>query len=375
MAGRKRYLLILIFLIFWAVSAFIFPYYTEGRNTITIKDMAGRQVAVPEKVSRIVALSGTLRFVAYLKEIDKVVGIESAEKKEIYNAGRPFLAAMRGTAEKIPIIGEGGAGKLPDFEKLIAAAPQVIFTTGIDPAHADTIQQRTNIPVIVLNYGGVGLLETDAVADSLILMGKILKAEKRATEIKDFISKTLKDLQRRTDKIAQNKKLSVYIGAVNYRGAHGITSTQGFYPPLEWINAMNVANAIGKQGSVFIDREKLLVWDPDVIFIDTGGFSLVSDDYIKDPVYYQKLKAVKNKRIYSTLQYNNYFTNIELAFVNAYFAGKILYPDRFSDIDPVKKANEIIRFFTGHATYNEIKAQTKGFGRVAFSKEGIDVKQ
>ncbi len=371
MAGRAAIIAGLLILI---ALVFILPSPSEAKNTITIKDMAGRQVAIPEKVQRIVALSSTLRFVVYLKETDKVVGMESAEKKEIYNASRPYLSALRQKAEKIPIIGEGGAGRLPDFEKLISAAPQVIFTTGIDPSHSDIIQQKTNIPVVVLNYGGIGLLETDAVSDSLILMGKILKAEKRAREIKEFINKALKDLQKRTAKAPRNKKPSVYIGAVSYRGSHGITSTHGFYPPLQWIGALNMANTIGKHGSAFIDREKLLVWNPDIIFLDTGGLSLVNDDYKKDPAFYHKLKAVKNSSVYSTLQYNNYFTNIEIALANAYFAGKILYPDKFFDIDPAMKADEIIKFFTGNTIYNEIKAQTKGLGKIIFGKESIDVK-
>jgi len=349
--------------------------WAEAKNTITIKDMAGRSVVIPDKVDRIVALSSTLRFVVYLKGIDKVVGIEAAEKKEVLNAGRPYLAALRGKADKIPVIGEGGAGRLPDFEKLISVAPQVIFTASTDPAHADIIQQKTNIPVVAVSYGGVGLLESDEVISSLNLMGRILKTENRANQIKDFINKTLKDLQRRTDKIPQNKKPSVYVGGVSYRGAHGITSTQAFYPPLQWVNALNVANTLNKQGSIFIDREKLLVWDPDIIFIDINGFSLVGDDYKKEPMFYKKLKAVKNNRVYSTLPYNNYFTNLEIALSNAYFMGKVLYPDKFSDIDPAKKANEIISFFTGVPTYNEIKEQLKGFGNITFGLEGLDVKQ
>lgn len=374
MECRERIIVSLLILLFCCTLSITFSYTAEGGNTIIFKDMAGREVALPEKVNRIVALGSTLRFVVYLQGIDKIAGIEAAEKREIFNAGRPYLAAIRGKVENIPIIGEGGAGKLPDFEKLISVSPQVIFTVGIDPAHADTIQQRTNIPVVVLSYGGVGLLETDAVIGSLSLMGKILKAESRANEVKGFINKTLKDLQKRTDKIPHNKKPSVYMSAVSYRGSHGITSTQGFYPPLEWINALNVANTIRKQGAVFIDIEKLLVWDPDVIFIDTNGFNLVNDDYKKDSMFYSKLKSVKNNRVYSTLPYNSYFTNLEIALSNAYFMGKMLYPDRFSDIDPAKRADEIISFFTGVKTYKEIKEQLKGFGKVTFGTEGINVK-
>lgn len=370
MAGSLKGLIVFLFLSFCLAIVNL----AEAKKTLTIKDMAGRQVLIPERVQRIVALNSTLRFVVYLREIDKVVGIEASEKKEINNPARPYLAALRGKVDRIPIVGEGGAGRLPDFEKLISMAPDVVFTTNLDPAQADIIQQRTNIPVVVLNYGGIGILEIDSIYSSLLLLGKILKADKRAQELKEFIDKTLQDLKKRTENIPQSKKPSVYIGAVSYRGAHGITSTQGFYPPLDWIKGLNVVNALRKQGPIFIDREQLLLWNPDIIFIDTGGLSLVNEDYKKDSSFYNKLKAVKNNRVYSTLQYNNYFTNLELALANSYFIGKVLYPDRFHDIDPAKKADEISRFFVGVAIYDEIKSQTKGFGMITFGKEGIDIK-
>lgn len=370
MAGSLKGLVVLLFLLF----GFTIANLAEAKNTITIKDMAGRQVVIPERVQRIVALSSTLRFVVYLKEIDKVVGMEAMEKKEINNPGRPYLAALRDKVDRIPTIGEGGPGRLPDFERLISVSPDVIFTTNTDPAQADIIQQKTNIPVVVLNYGGTGVLEVEAVSNSLFLLGKILKADKRAQELKKFIDKTLQELKKRTENIPHSKRPSVYVGAVGYRGAHGITSTQGFYPPLEWIKAMNVANAIGKQGSIFIDREQLLLWNPDIIFIDTGGLSLVNEDYKKDSSFYNKLKAVKNNRVYSTLQYNNYFTNLELALANSYLMGKVLYPDRFHDIDIPNKVDEISRFFVGVAIYGELKTQTKGFGMITFGEHGIDIK-
>ena len=38
---------------------------------------------------------------------------------------------------------------------------------------------------------------------------------------------------------------------------------------------------------MFIDKEKIFTWNPDIIFIDSGGSELVKQDYIKKPVYKQ----------------------------------------------------------------------------------------
>ena len=96
-----------------------------------------------------------------------------------------------------------------------------------------------------------------------------------------------------------------------------------------------------------IDKEKLIQWNPDIIFIDEGGLELIRQDYQKNKPFYQVLGAVKKGQIYGQLPYNYYTTNIDTAIANAYHIGKVLYPDHFADIDPVAKANEIYEFLVG----------------------------
>lgn len=94
----------------------------------------------------------------------------------------------------------------------------------------------------------------------------------------------------------------------------------------------------------YLDREKLISWNPDILFTDAGGLQLVKDDYKKDPKFYQSLSAVKKGEVYCLIPYNWYWTNIETALADAYYAGKVICPDQFKDIDPVKKADEIYKF-------------------------------
>jgi len=52
-------------------------------------------------------------------------------------------------------------------------------------------------------------------------------------------------------------------------------------------------------------------------------------------------------------------------YADAYYVGKVLYPDRFKDIDPVKKANEIYKFLAGEELYDEMaKAESLGFTKI-----------
>ena len=55
----------------------------NAKELITVKDMLGRQVSIPKKVERIVALNATLRYVVYLQAFDKVVGVEDVKKRNL----------------------------------------------------------------------------------------------------------------------------------------------------------------------------------------------------------------------------------------------------------------------------------------------------
>jgi iron complex transport system substrate-binding protein len=147
------------------------------------------------------------------------------------------------------------------------------------------------------------------------------------------------------------------------------------YPPFEWLGARNVANEVGKSGSFFVDKEKIIHWNPDVIFVDAGGFTLVQNDFMKNRKFYLNLRAAKESRMYTTLPYNYYFTNIEVAIANTYVIGKIIYPSRFQDIDPMKKTGEIFKFFLGMDAANELREEPYGYGKVVFDKDKLKIEK
>ncbi len=353
------------FMLFLATFA-----YASGN--IEISDVAGRNVTIPTKIERIAAITGTLRLAVYLGCLDMVVGIENLEIRYPADISRPYSLALRDKAERLPVIGEGGAGKLLDMERLLATRPDIVFTT--DPNIAESIQRSTGIPAVVVSYGQTSMLDKKDLISSLHLMGRILKKEERAKEIETFINAFEEDIEKRTKDIPEKKKPRVYVGGIAYYGSHGLTSTEVLYPPFYWLKARNVADEIGKPGSAFIEKEKLLYWNPDIIFLDIGGLTLVQDDYLNDREFYKRLNAVKKGKVYSLLPYTYYFTNVEIALANTYVIGKVLYPSWFKDIDPLRKTAEIFRFFIGVHVLDKLK-KSDGYGHVLFSEGGIKIKK
>jgi iron complex transport system substrate-binding protein len=225
---------------------------------------------------------------------------------------------------------------------------------------ADALQQKTGVPVIAINYGDLD--DQRAVFyDALRLIGKVLRKEGRAAQLISSIDALIKDLGVRTKSAPSRAK--VYVGGVAYRGAHGVTSTEPDYAPFRYLNAKNVAAEL-KLEHAFIEKEKLIGWDPDVIFVDTASYSLVMRDLGLGGELGPILKAVRNKQLYTVMPYNWYTTNYGTVLANAYYIGKVLYPRQFRDINPETKADQIYRLFVGKGVYAQMKKMYGGFYRL-----------
>jgi iron complex transport system substrate-binding protein len=334
----------------------------EGKK-ITITDMGGRTVEVPLNPDRIICLSsGTLRQICYLKKAEKVAGIEDFERSR--TATRPYMLANPDLLA-LPSVGPGGPGSInkePDLEKVLKLKPQVIFISYMEPARAEALQKKLGIPVVILTHGAFATFD-EKVYDSIRLAGKILKAENRGDEIVTLIESFRKDLKTRTEGIEEGTKPTAYVGAVLYKGVQGIESTDATYAPMEWVGAKNLAKQGAQTGHLFVDKEAILRWDPEVIFLDAGAIIVVEQDMAKRPEFYKGLKAFRNGKVYLVYPFIAYVTNIGTALANSYSVGKILFPDRFDDVDIKKKADEIYRALLGKPVYEGMEKEFGPLGK------------
>jgi ABC-type Fe3+-hydroxamate transport system substrate-binding protein len=232
---------------------------------LTVRDMLGRTVVVPELIERVIALrAGALRMLSYLDAVDLVAGIEEPERR----SDRPYLTAYPQLRD-LPPVGPHMGG---DPELLVAARPDLIFLTFTSRGQADDLQTRTGIPVIALEYGNFSD-ERELFFSSLRLMAALTDRTDRADSLIAGINASITELALRTCLVPDDERPRVYVGGVSYRGPRGINSTEPFYPPFRFINARNLAGdlparLINPIQGTYIDIEQLIVWDPDVLFMD-----------------------------------------------------------------------------------------------------------
>ena len=143
------------------------------------------------------------------------------------------------------------------------------------------------------------------------------------------------------------------------------------------IEILNIKNAAGEITSVSqtgyaqVSKEKILEWDPDFIIVDLStltaaeGGALVE---LKNDPSYKELTAVKNSMVYTVNPHTSMNVNHETTLANSYFIGKLLYPEQFADIDPVKKADEIYTFVVGEPVFDLLNENVDGlaYQRVSF---------
>ena len=340
-------------------------------HEIAVTDGFGRTVTVASPPESVVCSgSGCLRYLVYLQGQDLVTGVDSIEKEEQAIEGRPYALAYGSQFKDLPLIGEF-RGK-DDPEKIISVSPQLVFKTGstgtaygTSAEDANKLQDKTGIPVVAFPYGSLrNDVEKAEMYGGLRVMGQVIGKEDRAEEVIAYINTTMADLERRTGDIPEAEQKAVYVGGVSSAGAHGIISTEPAYPPFLWVHAKNVAAGMGT-AHADVAKEAIVDWDPEFIFIDAGTIQMDNDGAIgqlkTDPAL-KGLAAVKSGQVYGVLPYNFYNTNYETVLADAYYIGKVLYPDRFADIDPVKKADEIYSFFIGKPVFSDLNSQYKDLG-------------
>jgi len=332
----------------------------QAPRVITVVDFSNRTVEVPVNASRVVAIGpGVLRLVAYLGALDKIVGVEDAEKSWS-PLGRDYAMAYGDVFKNLQVIGPGGPRNPPNPELLRSVKPDIVLMSRVyvDLYDPDRLSQEVGAPVVVIDYGVAGYLNVTEFKRAITLLGRILGREARAQELAKYIDGVVDDLAQRV-KVAKVAP-SVYVGAVSYKGAQPFTGTQGMFPPLQLLKTRSIVDELGKKGFVNVDFEYILKKNPEYIFIDLNNLQTVLDDYKKDSAKYCALGAFKEGRVYALLPFNYYHTNVATALADAYFMGKVLYPEQFKDVDPAKKADEIYRVFLGEPLYEEF---VRGFGR------------
>lgn len=337
------------------------PLLAQNPPKSQIKDASGRIVKVPVPAQRVICSgAGCLRLLTYLGAQNRVIGVDSSDKQAAPVESRPYAVANP-QFKKLPLFGEGRG--IDNLELIATICPQLIFkVTGGPGQSPQALETATGVPVVALNYGNLSFGRNDFNA-SLRLMGRIMGRDRRAAEVIAYVDGLERDLRQRTAGL--KRRPSCYVSGLANAGPHGLQSTDPNFAPFIFTNVNNAAAGLSTKAKplnhAVVAKEQIITWDPEVIFLDVSSLRLSAgagalDQLRRDPTY-RNLRAVRTGRIYGLLPNNSYNANYECILANAYYVGKVLYPERFKDIDPLKKAEEIATFMNGRPAIAQINRQ------------------
>ena len=333
----------------------------ETDSSFTVTDMRGREITVPGEINRVIALdAGALRLLSYLDATDKVIAVEDAgHGREITDYGFFSLATYRiafPELRELPSI-----GNKENHEGIIAAAPELIISSTVDSGQLDQLQDVLGIPVFAVNVD-VELFDSELFYSQLTTLGQVLGRQDRAKELISGIDAVLADLEARASRASGAKR--TYAGGMMFFGPADILRTTGDYLPFDFIGAENVmpTSPVGNGQPYMTSVEDLISAAPDYVFIDGANINLSRSGFETNrKVLEEQVPAFMNQQVYSTLVYKYYGTNWENQLINAYFVGKVLYPDLYGDISVERKGEEIWQLFFGRPlTYDQVVQAQKG---------------
>lgn len=341
---------------------------------IEIEDMIGRTVMVtPGSYNRVVCIgAGALRLYTYVGDVKLLAGVEDIENitlatrpKMFDGVARPYFIAFKNVFEKLPSCGVGGPqAQTAEAEKILSCNPDIVISEYEDVDKENALQEQLGIPVITVKYGSKGVFDEN-LKNSISLLGKIFNREQRATELNKFIAEAKADISNRTSTILDSEKKSVYICGLGNWGTTNHLQTAKNYEPFNVANIKNVCDdRLATNGVQAIEKEMFVSLgnEMDVIIIDAAAIKNILPLYKEDPTMFDTCKAWQEGEVYLQMAYNAYYTNLEIALINTYYNGLVVYPEKFADIEMTTLINEVTKMFLGKELADEILSYPNSFG-------------
>lgn len=336
----------------------------RGETTVVVTDMAGRTVAIPKSVQRIVLLRSL-----GIYELAVVLGDEVGQKLIAWDTSlqtgdrdcHEELLKRFPRLEGISLLGDVLRETL-SAEAVLALKPDlVIANTYMLERQSKVLEQleRADLPLVYLDY-------SDPLRDPqkcLLLLGRILDAQDRAQTAVDWIDKKLNVVRDRLEAIKVPVQ-SIYMEAGtqgpqrygNTFGSNERGKLVNWSSIMSQLRSRNIAtgSVSGAYGMGQIRPEFLIANDPDVIVITGANWSAFPDSlrlgydadtsqaqaalqgYTSRPGW-ETLTAVKNGRVHAL---HTRLGGHVMSFAAAEQLAQWLYPDEFTGLDPEASLRE-----------------------------------
>lgn len=259
-------------------------------------DMAGRTIAVPERIKKIYCMSPTCQVMMYTLAPDLLAGWN-------YKPTPGEHAMLVEPYRSLPVLGGWyGRNNTGNLEEIMKVRPDVMVSIGTleNSSVEDRVQAQTGIAVVA------GTWEIDRIADCYRMLGALTGRLARANQLAAYAEKALNEVKTKVASIPTEKRRRVYYA----EGPKGLNTDPGGSAHSEAIlyaGGRNVAEVPTEHGygEVPVSMEQIFVWSPDIVIAgydheqSPGAFY---SSVWNDPLWRQ-IRAVKNGAVYEAPQF------------------------------------------------------------------------
>jgi cobalamin transport system substrate-binding protein len=252
---------------------------TATPSSITITDVAGRQVTLSGIPQRIISLAPSNTEILFaLGAGSNVVAVDDFTD---YPAEAKSLPKIGGTSDKY------------NFEQIVALKPDVIFAAGITSPDALKKLDDLKLNVVIL---GVVNTTFDSILTDIQLAGQITGRVDQAKQLTDSMKQRVAAVQA---KIATAKtKPRVYWELDATDPTKPFTVGPGTFVN-DIITMAGGLNVFANAGSPYpqVSAEQVVAANPEVIILPDAAYGITIDSVLSRPGW-QKIDAIKNKHVY-----------------------------------------------------------------------------
>lgn len=293
----------------------------RGARAATIRDGAGREIAIPAKVERIFPAGPPAAIQLYTLAPDLLLGWPRANGPQEL----PFLLPDIGNKPQIGRI--TGRGNSANLEAVLTLKPDLIVDAGSTGGSyvelAERVQSQTGIPYALLD----GRFE--ATPASYRILGQLTGRVERAETLARWCETAMTVIKGRIATLPPERRPSVYYA----RGPRGLETGLGSsinVETLSFLGARNVAAEQPGNGLAQVSLEQVMAWDPEVIVTIDTGFAV---SVHTDPGW-ASIRAVKAGRVHLSPKLPFGWVDFPPSvnrMVGLWWLAKLLYPAQFPE--------------------------------------------
>ena len=304
--------------LFIFLSIFLFSCSNSDTNNknLSIKDRAGNDIVLPEKIESIACLSPAVTDVILaLGLADKIIAFDSTSKE--------ILQTNNIDVSNIAVFDMLN----PDSEKMIAMKPDIVFVNTFSVFSGknslDSIKASDICIVVIPNSDTIKSIE-----DDITFLGNVLNKSGEASNIINVMDKNIENIRAIGESIQNKKKVYFEIAALPNLYSFG---TNVYLDDM--INIIGASNIFSdKNAWITTTEENVLFANPDIIFTSVHYIDNPTDEILKRESW-QNINAIKNKDVYYIDSGSLPTHNIVNALI---MMAKYAYPDEYKDIDIIR---------------------------------------